>query len=306
VALPRAADRRTDDVLTRQPASWIDVDWRAAQRWVPVDGRAVNAIDVGEGPVVVLVHGLSGNWQNWLEVVPALIGAGHRVIAFDLPGFGYSEMPAEPISIPGYARTIDAVVDALGVAGPAAFVGSSMGGFITAEMAISHPERVERLVLVSAAALWSEQARARPLVVASKVSRFYAPLLVSGWELLARLPRPRNEALRGAGIRNTGRISAPLAYELLSGAGKPGFIDALQALYDYRIRDRLPEIACPTLVVWGADDPMVPLRHAFEYEDLIPDAHAVVFPRTGHAPMLEQPERFNAALLGFLHEDARR
>ena len=273
---------------------------------MPVDGRAVNAIDIGEGPVVVLVHGLSGNWQNWLEVIPALIGAGHRVIAFDLPGFGHSEMPAEPISIPGYARTVDAVVDALGVAGPAAFVGSSMGGFITAEMAISHPERVERLVLVSAAALWSEQARARPLVVASKVSRFYAPLLVSGWELLARLPRLRNEALRGAGIRNTARISAPLAYELLSGAGKPGFIDALQALYDYRIRDRLPEIACPTLVVWGADDPMVPLRHAFEYEDLIPDARAVVFPRTGHAPMLEEPERFNAALLGFLHEDARR
>jgi pimeloyl-ACP methyl ester carboxylesterase len=282
------------------------VDWRAAQRWLPVDGRAVNAIDVGVGPVVVLVHGLSGNWQNWLEVIPALVGAGHRVIALDLPGFGHSEMPAEPISIPGYARTIDAVVDALGVAGPAAFVGSSMGGFITAEMAISHPDRVERLVLVSAAALWNEQARARPLVVASKVSRFYAPLLVSGWELLARLPRLRNEALRSAGLRNTGLISAPLAYELLSGAGKPGFIDALQALYDYRIRDRLPEIACPTLVVWGANDPMVPLRHAFEYEDLIPDARAVVFPRTGHAPMLEQPERFNAALLGFLHEDARR
>ena len=51
---------------------------------------------------------------------------------------------------------------------------------------------------------------------------------------------------------------------------------------------------------------MVPLRHAFEYEDLIPDARAVVFPRTGHAPMLEEPERFNAALLGFLHENARR
>ena len=121
---------------------------------------------------------------------------------------------------------------------------------------------------------------------------------VRGGSCSRGLPRLRHEALRSAGLRNTGRISAPLAYELLSGAGKPGFIDALQALYDYRIRDRLPEIACPTLVVWGADDPMVPLRHAFEYEDLIPDARAVVFPRTGHAPMLEEPERFNAALLG--------
>ena len=290
----------------RQHASWIDVDWRSRQRWVSVDGRAVNAIDVGEGPVVVLVHGLGGNWQNWLEVIPALHEAGHRAIALDLPGFGHSEMPRDPISIPGYALTIDAVVDALGVEGPVAVVGNSMGGFIAAELAISRPQRVERLVLVSAAALWNEQARARPLVVASKVSRFYAPLIVSGWEVIARLPRLRNEALKSAGIRNPTRISAPLAYELLSGAGKPGFVDALQALYDYRIRDRLPEIACPTLVVWGADDPLVPLRHAFEYEDLIPDARATVFPQTGHAPMLEQPERFNAALLSFLHEDARR
>jgi pimeloyl-ACP methyl ester carboxylesterase len=294
--------RRTDDVATRQVAAWLDVDWRAHQRWVRIDGSAVNVIDIGEGPPVVLVHGLGGNWQNWLETIPALVAAGYRAIVPDLPGFGHSEMPAERISIPGYGRVVDRVVDALGVRGPAAVVGNSMGGFIAAEVAISQPERVERLALVSAAALWNERARARPLVAASKVSRFYAPLIVSGWELIARLPRLRHEALRSAGIRNPGAISAPLAYELLSGAGKPGFIDALQGLYDYRLRDRLPEIACPTLVVWGADDPLVPLRHAFEYEALIPGARVVVFPRTGHAPMLEQPERFNAELLEFLGE----
>jgi len=292
-------------VQARQDGSWLDVEWRAHQRWVQVGGRAVNAVDVGEGPAVVLVHGLGGNWQNWLEVIPTLVRAGFRAIAFDLPGFGHSEMPVQRISIPGYGLTVDGVLDGLGVVGPAAVVGNSMGGFIAAEVAISRPQRVERLVLVSAAALWNEQARARPLVAASKVSRFYAPLIVSGWQVLARLPRLRHEALRSAGIRNPRAISAPLAYELLSGVGKPGFVDALQALYDYRIRDRLPEIACPTLVIWGADDPLVPLRHAFEYEDLIPAARAVVFRATGHAPMLEQPERFNAALLQFLREDAR-
>jgi pimeloyl-ACP methyl ester carboxylesterase len=160
-----------------------------------------------------------------------------------------------------------------------------MGGLVTAEVAIREPARVERLVLISAAALWNEQARARPLVAASKVSRFYAPLLVSGWEAIWRVPRLREHALRsGGGIHDPSRIPPPLAYELMSGAGKPGFIDALQALYDYRIRDRLPEIACPTLVVWGADDPIVPLRHAFEFEGLIPEA------------------RFNQLLLAFLAE----
>jgi pimeloyl-ACP methyl ester carboxylesterase len=294
--------QRTDEVATRQDASWMAVDWRAHQRWVRVDAGAVNVIDIGEGPAVVLLHGLGGNWQNWLQTIPALVAGGHRAIVPDLPGFGHSEMPAQRISIPGYGRAVDLVLDELGVRGPVAVVGNSMGGFIAAEVAIAHPQRVERLALVSAAALWNERARARPLVAASKVSRFYAPLIVSGWEVIARLPRLRNEALRSAGIRNPGAISAPLAYELLSGAGKPGFIDALQALFDYRIRDRLPEIACPTLVVWGADDPLVPLRHAFEYEALIPGARTVVFPRTGHAPMLEQPERFNAELLAFLSE----
>ncbi len=298
--------RRSDDVRTRQEASWLDVDWREHQRWVQVAGRAVNVIDAGEGPPVVLVHGLSANWQNWLQVIPALVAAGYRAIAFDLPGFGHSEMPVEPISIPGYARAVDGVLRGVGVEGPAAVVGSSMGGFIAAELAISHPERVERLVLVSAAALWNERLRARPLVVASRVSRFYAPLIVSGWHVIARLPRLRHEALRSAGLRNTSAVSAPLAYELLSGAGKPAFVEALQALYDMRIRDRLPEIACPTLVVWGADDPLVPLKHAFEYEELIPHARVVVFRGTGHAPMLEQPERFDAALLEFLAEDAPR
>jgi len=282
------------------------MDWRAAQHWVTIDGRDVNAIDVGEGPVVVLVHGLSGNWQNWLETIPALAAAGFRAIAFDLPGFGHSEMPLGDISIPGYGLAVDGVMDALGVEGPAAVVGSSMGGFIAAELAISRPQRVERLALVSAAALWNEQARARPLVAASKVSRFYAPLLVPrGLRVVARLPRLRREALRAGGIRDGRAISAPLAYEVLSGVGRPGFIDALQALYDYRLRDRLPEIACPTLIAWGAADPVVPLRHAHELAALIPGSRTVVFDRVGHAPMLEQPARFNSALLEFLREDAR-
>jgi pimeloyl-ACP methyl ester carboxylesterase len=299
VATTEAGSRRSDETPTRQD-TWLEIDWRTHQRWLELDGRAVNAVDIGEGPPVVLVHGLGGNWQNWLEVLPALADAGHRAIAFDLPGFGHSEMPARDITIPRYGLAVDAVLEALGVEGPVAVVGSSMGGLIAADLAVSRPSTVERLVLVSAAALWNEQTRARPLVAASKVSRFYAPLLVSGWEIIARLPRLRHEALRAAGIRNPRRISAQLAYELLSGVGRPGFIDALQALYDYRIRDRLPEIACPTLIVWGGEDPVVPLRHAFEFERLIPGGRVVVFPGAGHAPMIELPERFNQVLLDFL------
>src|SRR3954469_21804403 len=110
-------------------SAWMDVDWRAHQRFVEIDGRRVDVVELGSGePAVVFVHGLAGSWQNWLENIPHF-AAGHRVIAFDLPGFGASEVPRDKISIPGYGRLVDTLLDRLGV-GPARVVGDSVGGFL--------------------------------------------------------------------------------------------------------------------------------------------------------------------------------
>src|ERR1700760_4116199 len=138
-------------------ARWQDVDWRAPQRWRIVDGTPVNTIELGpengdtEAKPLVFVHGLSGSWPNWLEQLPAF-AAEHRVITLDLPGFGHSPMPRETISISGYAQMLDRLLDQLEI-DAAAVVGNSMGGFIGAELAIAFPQRVERLVLVSAAGI---------------------------------------------------------------------------------------------------------------------------------------------------------
>ena len=141
-------------------SAWLDFDWRRHQRWVTVEDRPVNVIELGEGPPLVFVHGLAGSWQNWLEQLPAF-AERHRVIVMDLPGFGHSPMPVKSISIPGYAQTLEGLCQALGVDG-ATFVGNSMGGFVSAELAISYPQRVERLVLVSAAGLSVENQRSEP------------------------------------------------------------------------------------------------------------------------------------------------
>ncbi|MCW3009691.1 MAG: alpha/beta fold hydrolase, partial [Solirubrobacterales bacterium] len=132
--------------------AWLDVDWREHQRWVMARGRPVNVIDVGprEAPVLLFVHGHSACWQHWLEQLPAFMGT-HRCVALDLPGFGRSPMP-DVVSMEGYGRTVDAVCEALGI-GAACVVGNSMGGFVASELALSFPERVERLVLVAAAGL---------------------------------------------------------------------------------------------------------------------------------------------------------
>jgi pimeloyl-ACP methyl ester carboxylesterase len=104
-------------------------------------------------------------------------------------------------------------------------------------------------------------------------------------------------------IRHPTRLRSELLYEITRGSGKPGFIDALKAIMDYDFRDRLPEIRCPTLIVWGTDDMLVPESDAGEYERLIPRSRKVVFEDTGHMAMIERPQTFNDCLVEFLAEE---
>jgi pimeloyl-ACP methyl ester carboxylesterase len=290
-------------------SAWMDIDWRAHQRWVTVGGRAMNVIDIGPradaGPArgtIVWIHGLSGSWQNWLENLPFFADAGYRCIAMDLPGFGASEMPAEKISISGYAAAVNELLEQLGVA-RATVVGNSMGGFIGAEIALTFGTWVERLVLVSAAGLTIERQRNlfRLLRVGSRGLAMTTAWLASKSDELARRPRSRY-AMFSIVAAHADRLPAPLVAEQLKGSGKPGFIDAFDALTDYPIRDRLPSIAAPTLVVWGEDDPLVPVRDAWMFGELIPDARVVVYEDTGHVAMLERPAAFNALVEAFLEE----
>jgi pimeloyl-ACP methyl ester carboxylesterase len=283
---------------------WLDIDWREHQRWITIDGRRVNVIELGSGPPLVFVHGLSGSWQNWLEQLP-VFARDHRVVALDLPGFGASEMPAQEISISGYARMLDALYDELGI-DFAAVVGNSMGGFIGAELAIQYPARVERLVLVSAAGLTIEHQRdERALAVLRTVDKRLAAY--TGWlgsrsDELTRRPRARRLIFSLVAYRPD-RLPGPLVAEQIRGSGKPGFVPALDALTDYPIRDRLGEIACPTLIVWGAQDMLVPVSDADKFERLIPNARKVVWAKTGHVAMMERPAAFNRLLAAFLAEE---
>jgi pimeloyl-ACP methyl ester carboxylesterase len=289
---------------------WLDVDWRAHQRWVDVGGQPVNTIDLGEGPPLVFVHGLSGSWPNWLEQLPVFAGHSatigeHRVIAMDLPGFGHSPMPRERITISGYARLLDGLLDELGI-DAAAVIGNSMGGFISAELAIAFPQRVERLVLVSPAGLstYRHPRGARALSALHRSERIvaaYTAWLASKSDIVSKRALLRNATL-GLVTRHPDRLPAALAAEQLRGAGKPGFIQALEANLDYDFRDRLPEIACPTLIVWGDSDRVITVRDAAVYAELIPGSRKVIYRDTGHLAMLERPDSFNALLDEFLDE----
>ena len=285
-------------------SEWLNVDWRKHQRWVTVADRPVNVIDMGEGPAMVFVHGLSGSWPNWLEQVP-VFARDHRVVAMDLPGFGHSPMPSEHITISAYGRILDDLLETLAVSA-ATLVGNSMGGFVATELAIAYPQRVERLVLVSAAGISTY--RHRDVERVEPYLRRLAPMLAvyTGWtaarsDWVARRAGLRNLAL-GLVTRHPSRLPAPLAAEQLRGAGKPGFMQALRANIDYPVRERLPEIACPTLIVWGDEDKVIPVGDASVFEELIPDSRKVIFEGTGHMAMLERPGAFNRLLSEFVAE----
>jgi 4,5:9,10-diseco-3-hydroxy-5,9,17-trioxoandrosta-1(10),2-diene-4-oate hydrolase len=309
VADGQHGQRRADAEQPPAGGAWQSIDWREHQRWIDVDGTPINTIEIGPagadaGKPIVFVHGLSGSWPNWLEQLP-VFAREHRVIAVDLPGFGHSPMPADKLTIAGYARMLDRLLAQLQT-DAAAVVGNSMGGFVAAELAIAYPQRVERLVLVSAAGISTHQPRGstRAMPVLRRLERI---LIASGaWaasksDTVARRARLR-EATLNVVVRHPSRLPAALAAEQLRGAGKPGFIQGLEAVVDYEIRERLREIACPTLIVWGERDRLIGVRDADVFAELIENSRKVVFADTGHMAMLERPDEFNRLLAEFLAE----
>ena len=304
-AAPWAARNAGDDYGAHAQPDWRQIDWRPHLRSTEIAGRGVRYVDIGsgDGPPIVFVHGLAGVWQNWLENIPRF-AQERRVIAPDLPGFGGSEMPAEKISIPGYGRFIEALCDQLDL-GEVVVIGNSMGGFVSAEVAIQFPERVERLVLVSAAGITVNSLRHGPVMAWGRAAAMAGARSVAEKRMVIRRPRLRHLAF-GLITRHPSRIPAETLFEMSMGAGRRGFLPALEAHLDYDFRERLPEIRCPTLIIWGEDDVIIPARDADEYERSIKGSRKIVFDDTGHVPMIERPVTFNDCVLEFLREPRRR
>ncbi len=302
VGLRNTVSRRGPDptYADGDDASWMSVDWPAMTRRLEVDGQPITFVDTGgpHKPALLLLHGLSNRWQHWLLTIPALM-ATHRCIAPDLPGFGESPLPDGEVSIRRWAALVDGLCHELGVE-RTAVVGSSMGGFIGAELALSFPTRVDRLVLVSAAGLSIQSVPRTPLLALAWCVARLGPSVVGLYKRVITRPRLRRLFL-GLGVRYPERLSLPLTWELVQGFGKPGFRPAVAALVDYSVRERLGEIGVPSLIVWGEDDLLVPVADSVVFEQMLGGPSLrVVLEDTGHSPMLERPSRFNEVLLAFL------
>jgi len=281
-----------------EPA-WLGIDWRRHLASANAGGAVVNYVAMGEGPVaLLLVHGLAGCWQNWLEQIPHF-AAHYRVVALDLPGFGRSPMPAWEVSIPAYGELIRDFCGTVGL-DRVAIAGNSLGGFVAAEAVLANPGRFEKLALVAAAGISHARLRPEPAALAGRLAIGLAPLAFNFQERALRRPKLRHSAFRSVFYKPT-ELRPELLYEQYSnGNGRPGFLPALTSLMGYDFVSRLGEIATPTLIVGGRNDLLVPPNDAIEYGHLLPNSETVIFGRTGHCPQLERPVRFNRLLGAFL------
>jgi pimeloyl-ACP methyl ester carboxylesterase len=287
-----------DDYGNPDP-DWLKLDWRPHLRGVELPGGLVNYVEIGEGPPIVFVHGISGSWQNWLENLPHF-GRNHRVIALDLPGFGSSPMPSWPIDMPAYGRLLHDFCEKLGLGKDVTLVGNSMGGLVAAEAVLADPGRFSRLVLVSAAGFINTWLPHQRGVATSGAWDTFGAHVGAAARFIVTHPFPRWLTFRFV-IRYPSRLRKELLWEQVnSGVPCPGFADSLDAVIEYDARDRLEEIEIPVMIVWGMDDWVISAAAALSYHRRIPQSRLEIFEHTGHVPQLERPARFNALLDEFL------
>jgi pimeloyl-ACP methyl ester carboxylesterase len=272
-------------------------------RWAKVHGHDVAYRQAGEGPLLVMVHGIAGSSGTWVPVMP-LLAERYTVIAPDLLGHGESAKPRGDYSLGAYASGIR---DLLGVLGHerATIVGHSLGGGIAMQFAYQFPQMAERLVLVCSGGLGKE------------VTPLLRALTVPGTEYVLPffLRRELHDVLGAAG-RVVGRFGVradPFLSEvwqawarLTDVRAQRAFIHTIRAVIDIAgqrvsARDRLylaHEV--PTMIVWGDRDQVIPVSHGHIAHELIPGSRLEVVQGAGHFLPIERPELLDRLLRDFL------
>src|SRR4051794_1745421 len=273
---------------------------------ISLHGHTVTYREAGadsSGPVLVLLHGIAGSGQTWDAVLPWL-GQRFTVIAPDLLGHGSSAKPRGDYSLGAYASAVRDLLAALGH-DSATVVGHSLGGGIAMQFAYQFPERLERLVLVDSGGLGAEVnlvLRAATLPGAE----FVLPLMFS--PLTRRAGRVIGSGLGRVGLKaNANVVGLAEGVDSLADAeARRAFVHTARSVIDPRgqrvdARDRLYlSRDVPTMLIWGDRDPIIPVAHGHRAHELMPHSRLEVFPRAGHFPFNDDPERFVAVLGDFI------
>ena len=251
----------------------------------------------GEGPPLVIVHGLGGAAVNFTELAPILAGS-RRVLIPDLPGHGRSQPLKYVDGLTTYAEHVAAVAD-LEEMFPAPVIGYSMGGVIALRLAVERPNNVPALALVAAAGIVSVTRRAEIWLAATGAVR-PAQVMTRFRGTFARRPRLRWLPFGAWGAVDPPGLSPESVLGFLEGPSQHTDVGAAgRALLTDDPRPDLDRVRCPVFLLWGARDRLVPLEDGFEYARRL-RAPIRTLPAAGHLLVGEQPQACAEILLEFL------
>ena len=256
--------------------------------WLDAGGLQVRAVRAGHGDTtLLLLHGYGESLTTWRSVFDPLSTTA-RVIAIDLPGFGGSDKPDVPYSLPAMTERLSRFIDHW-ISGTLVVVGHSMGGELAASLALARPDRVKRLVLIAPAgyriglggiAESMTAGRARTIGRYLALRSFITPIHDPSW-----LAEPKERA----------------RYDLTGDAAYSRAAARVLEEFDFvALRTRFHELSMPTLLIWGGLDPVVPFSVGDTLSRTIPCVRYVPLPKAFHRPQAEVPDTVIAAIRGFL------
>ena len=269
---------------------------------VQIHGHDVGYRMGGDGAAILLIHGMAGSSRTWREVFP-LLARDHKVIAPDLLGHGESAKPLGDYSLGAFASGLRDFLGVLGIE-RVTVVGQSLGGGVAMQLAYQHPEICERLVLVGSGGLGRE------------VSWILRALTLPGADLLMPIMFPGfvrdlgnqvsrflyRKGWRAPHLAETWRAYASLT----ESENRDAFVRTLRSVIDLggqsvSARDRLYLAAgLPTLIVWGEEDDIIPVSHAYEAHEAMPHSRLEIIPGAGHFVHVQEPQRFAEILIDFI------
>ena len=291
-------------LLTRpRDVSWpasLDFIYHPEYSWfASIDGVRTHYQEAGDenSPPMILIHGFISSSLVWSGVLLPLAEAGFRVIAPDLPGYGYSEKPrAGEYTIEWQARAVLGLLDRLEIK-KVIIVGASYGAAVAAAVALDHPERVEKLVLIGAVA--NDDVKKKMLLRISRlplIGDIATPLFLgSRWVLRKRM----QEMYRRTGTPIDEKMIAARHHLLATANTHRAMIRTARRWSASRIQREASLIRPSTLLIWGEEDSHIPLSQAYRLREAIPHSRLIVFRKCGHLPPAEYPDKFVEVVADF-------
>jgi pimeloyl-ACP methyl ester carboxylesterase len=256
-------------------------------QYVQVGKLRISYVDAGSGQPVILMHGLGGSIESWTNNIEEL-AKSLRVIAVDLPGFGLSDKPKMNYAIKFYREFLVQFLKQLHLE-QASMVGSSLGGHVAAEVAISRPGLVRRLVMISPPGALPRSFKGTPALMR------YARVMS------AKSVRQVKQALFAVDGKPVDDSYAQLVYQRMSMPGaREAFLSALLGSAQApRLNNRLRRIKAPTLLLWGKEDAMIPVKFVEPFVKM-KNCRIVMLESCGHRPHVDRPELFNKIVADFV------